>query len=79
MLAALGTLGRTLVSGASGFVVDALGGNWAVFFLITAVMVLPSLVLLVFVGRMLRARIRQWEAEERAGPGGQGMAPATKA
>ena len=29
LLAAVGTLGRTLVSGASGFVVDALGGNWA--------------------------------------------------
>ena len=63
MLSALGTLGRTLVSGASGFVVDALHGNWAVFFVITALMVIPSLILLVFVGRMLRERIKYWEAE----------------
>jgi MFS transporter, PAT family, beta-lactamase induction signal transducer AmpG len=63
MLSALGTLGRTLVSGASGFVVDALGGNWALFFVITALMVIPSLVLLIFVGRLLRERIKLWEAE----------------
>jgi PAT family beta-lactamase induction signal transducer AmpG len=63
MLSALGTLGRTLVSGASGFVVDALKGNWALFFVLTALMVIPSLILLVFVGRMLRERITHWEAE----------------
>jgi len=63
MLSALGTLGRTLVSGASGFVVDALKGNWTLFFILTALMVIPSLILLVFVGRMLRERIKHWEAE----------------
>jgi PAT family beta-lactamase induction signal transducer AmpG len=63
LLSALGTLGRTVVSGASGFVVDALHGNWAIFFVITALMVIPSLILLVFVGRMLRERIKEWEAE----------------
>jgi PAT family beta-lactamase induction signal transducer AmpG len=66
LLAAVGTLGRTLVSGASGFMVDALGGNWALFFVITSLMVLPSLVLLIYVGRLLRARIKHWEAEEKA-------------
>jgi hypothetical protein len=30
---------------------------------ITALMVIPSLILLVFVGRMLRERIKEWEAE----------------
>jgi PAT family beta-lactamase induction signal transducer AmpG len=44
-------------------VVDALGGNWALFFVITALMVIPSLILLFFVGRMLRERIKVWEAE----------------
>ncbi len=63
LLAALGTLGRTLVSGASGYVVDALHGNWALFFVITALMVIPSLILLIFVGRLLRKRIKHWEAE----------------
>jgi MFS transporter, PAT family, beta-lactamase induction signal transducer AmpG len=63
MLAALGTLGRTLVSSTSGLVVDALKGNWALFFVITALMVVPSLILLIFVGRLLRERIKHWEAE----------------
>lgn len=63
LLAALGTLGRTVVSGASGFVVDALGGDWALFFAITALMVLPSLSLLVWISRLLRERIQRWEAE----------------
>lgn len=63
LLASLGNLGRTIVSGASGFVVDALGGNWALFFVITALMVVPSLLLLVYVGRLLKERVRYWEAE----------------
>lgn len=63
LLAAVGTLGRTFVSGGSGFVVDALAGNWALFFVITALMVIPSLILLLYVGKLLRARIKVWEAE----------------
>jgi PAT family beta-lactamase induction signal transducer AmpG len=63
LLSALGTFGRTVVSGSSGYVVDALHGNWALFFIITALMVIPSLILLVYVGRLLRARIKYWEAE----------------
>lgn len=66
LLAAVGTLGRTLVSGASGFVVDALGGNWALFFVITALMVIPSLLLLIYVGRLLKERVRYWESESAA-------------
>jgi PAT family beta-lactamase induction signal transducer AmpG len=74
LLASIGTLGRTLVSGASGFIVDALHGNWALFFVITSLMVIPSLILLIYVGRLLKQRIRYWEAE---GGGGQvsGSAP----
>jgi len=60
LLAALGTLGRTVMSGASGYVVDALGGNWGLFFIITAVMVLPSLALLGYLGRLLQARSQIW-------------------
>ena len=74
LLASIGTLGRTLVSGASGFIVDALHGNWALFFVLTSLMVIPSLILLIYVGRLLKERIRYWEAE---GGGGQvsGAAP----
>ena len=46
LMASLGTLGRTLLSSYSGVVVDALDGNWALFFLLTAVMVIPSLLFL---------------------------------
>jgi PAT family beta-lactamase induction signal transducer AmpG len=66
LLASVGTLGRTLLSGASGFIVDALHGNWPLFFVITSVMVVPSLVLLVYVGRLLKARVRYWETEKTA-------------
>jgi PAT family beta-lactamase induction signal transducer AmpG len=66
MLAAVGTLGRTLLSGASGFIVDGLGGNWALFFVITAIMVLPSLVFLFYVGRQLKKREAHWTREAEA-------------
>ncbi len=47
LLASLGNLGRTMVSSYSGIVVDDwLGGNWALFFVITALMVIPSLLFL---------------------------------
>jgi PAT family beta-lactamase induction signal transducer AmpG len=46
LLASIGTLGRTLFASFSGVLVDGLGGNWGLFFIITAVMVIPSLVLL---------------------------------
>jgi len=55
LLAALGTLGRTTVSSGSGFIVDAMGGNWFWFFILTAVMVIPPLLLLLWMGRLLNA------------------------
>ena len=53
-LASLGNSGRTLVASFSGVVVDhALGGVWASFFVVTALMVTPSLGVLVWIGRKL--------------------------
>ena len=46
LLASIGTLGRTLLASSSGALVDGLGGDWGLFFIITALMVIPSLVLL---------------------------------
>ena len=43
LMASLSVAGRTLVASSSGFVVDSLEGNWSLFFILTAVMVLPSL------------------------------------
>jgi MFS transporter, PAT family, beta-lactamase induction signal transducer AmpG len=75
LLSAVATAGRTVFAGASGFIVDALGGNWALFFVITALMVIPSLILLIYVGRLLRQRIRHWEAEKAAADDAAAAAP----
>ena len=50
-LASLGNFSRTTLAAGSGVVVDSLGGNWTVFFILTTVMVLPSLALLLYVRR----------------------------
>ena len=46
LLASIGTAGRTIFASYSGVMVDALDGDWGVFFIITALMVIPSLILL---------------------------------
>ena len=43
LMASLSVAGRTLVASSGGIVVDSLNGNWSLFFIITAVMVIPSL------------------------------------
>ena len=60
LMASLGNLGRTMVSSSSGVVVDAMGGNWALFFVVTALMVLPSLGILLYVGKLMKERIPNW-------------------
>lgn len=56
LLASVANFGRTTVSGFSGVAVDAMQGNWALFFLLTTLMVLPSLVILGFLVRALKKR-----------------------
>ena len=46
LLASIGTAGRTIFASSSGLLVDSLNGDWGAFFIITAVMVIPSLLLL---------------------------------
>ncbi len=46
LLASLGNLARIWLSASSGYVVDQLGGDWAVFFALTAVIALAGLPLL---------------------------------
>ena len=46
LFASLGALSRTTLSSTSGQLVDWLGGNWSLFFVITALMIIPSLILL---------------------------------
>ena len=46
LLASIGTAGRTLLASSSGALVDWLNGDWGTFFIITTLMVIPSLVCL---------------------------------
>lgn len=55
LLASISNFGRTTLAAGSGFVIDALGGDWATFFVLTTFMVVPGLALLVWVGRLLPA------------------------
>ena len=56
LLASIGTLGRTTLAASSGELVDWLNGDWGIFFIITAVMVIPSLILLWFIRNKLRLK-----------------------
>ncbi len=49
LLASIGTAGRTTLAASSGAMVDWLNGDWGIFFLITAVMVIPSLIFLYII------------------------------
>ena len=46
LLASIGTIGRTTLASSSGSIVDYLDGNWGIFFIITSIMVIPSLLIL---------------------------------
>ena len=46
LLASLGTAGRTTLASSSGALVDWLNGDWGIFFILTALMVIPSLIIL---------------------------------
>ena len=54
LLASVGTAGRTLLASSSGALVDGLGGNWGLFFIITALMVVPSLVCLLLIKNKIK-------------------------
>ena len=49
LLASIGTAGRTSLASSSGALVDWLNGDWGTFFMLTTIMVIPSLVCLWFI------------------------------
>lgn len=55
LMASLGTVGRTFIGSSSGFMVDALDGNWTLFFILTALMVIPGLLILYWIRDELNA------------------------
>ena len=46
LLASIGTAGRTTLASSSGALVDWLNGDWGIFFVLTTIMVIPSLLCL---------------------------------
>ena len=54
LLASIGTAGRTTLAASSGALVDWLNGDWGIFFIITAVMVIPSLIFLYMIKDRLK-------------------------
>jgi len=54
LLASIGTAGRTTLAASSGALVDWLNGDWSIFFIITAIMVIPSLIFLYMIRNKLK-------------------------
>ena len=53
LLASIGTAGRTTLASTSGALVDWLNGDWGTFFILTTIMVIPSLVCLWFIRKKI--------------------------
>ena len=75
LLASIGTAGRTLFAASSGELVDWLEGDWGTFFVITTLMVIPSLVCLwairaKLVDMLAGARVRLFGKEVDGAPEG---------
>ncbi len=54
LMTSISTFGRTTLAASSGAIVDGLGGNWTIFFVLTTVMVIPALLILIWVGKLLK-------------------------
>ena len=54
LLASIGTAGRTTLAASSGAMVDWLNGDWGIFFIITALMVIPSLIFLYIIKKDIK-------------------------
>ena len=54
LLASIGTAGRTTLASSSGALVDWLNGDWGIFFILTALMVIPSLIILWIMRKKLQ-------------------------
>lgn len=59
LMASLGTFGRVMLGSYSGIIVDWLDGNWALFFVLTSLMVIPSLLFLYSIRKPLSELINQ--------------------
>lgn len=53
LMSSVSNFGRTTLAAGSGAIVDGLEGNWVLFFVLTALMVLPGLLLLLWIRRQI--------------------------
>jgi PAT family beta-lactamase induction signal transducer AmpG len=65
LMVSLGTFGRVMLGSYSGIIVDWLDGNWALFFVLTAFMVIPSLIFLYSIRKPLTALIDKNDRESK--------------
>lgn len=65
LMASLGTFGRVMLGSYSGIIVDWLDGNWALFFVLTALMVIPSLLFLYSIRKPLTALIEKNQTDPK--------------
>jgi PAT family beta-lactamase induction signal transducer AmpG len=54
LMASISNFGRTTLAASSGGVVDYLDGDWSFFFILTALMVIPGLFLLLWIGKQIK-------------------------
>ena len=54
LLASIGTAGRTSLAASSGALVDWLNGDWGIFFILTAIMVITSLIFLYMIRHKMK-------------------------
>ena len=59
LLASIGTAGRTTLAASSGALVDWLNGDWGIFFIMTAIMVIPSLIILYMIKDNIKEKIKR--------------------
>lgn len=55
LMVSISNFGRTTLAAGSGVLVDFLNGNWALFFVITSLLVIPGLCLLLWVGKLMKS------------------------
>jgi PAT family beta-lactamase induction signal transducer AmpG len=53
LMSSISNFGRTTLAASSGLIIDSMGGNWTLFFVFTTLAVIPSLLLLVWMGKLL--------------------------
>ena len=62
LMVSISNLGRTTLAAGSGALVDFLNGDWAFFFVLTSLMVIPGLCLLLWVSKLMKS----YEPEQAA-------------